>query len=404
MNVETLILTLKCIPDDNNKKNTILKSIISNIIDINWADLANIISCYSDDNIKMDALAIIIYSKKKLGSLVWNSNYVSDIYHQFSFPSKIDAIKLLRKYIEQGMPQNVLVNVIKDIPSDSNKAKTVCLLMFELDTIVDIVQNVLPLISEDCNKIKALTYITLKKFNENDLKFAVQNITSDSAKIECIKLFLKTQRISCMLLLEICHTFSSNSVKCDCISEFAEKVSPIVSYEEFCQALAAEINDEDYYFKAAKILGLNCGFEGILVHAHRPQINIETDKQILPLCKAAQNGHPSVVKILSEHTAENKIIIEPKDYPDTPFCPTHKDISEDAITLAFDKKQEDDRKKWFNAYNPNNCIFGGEHEPYNRPGVSLISSSATASNSLIIVVKTYSDGSVYYMLRPIPIQ
>ena len=392
MDVLALIVALRC-SSDGNINNSYLESVISSVTNINWAIIPAIIFHYPNDDSRIKALNIIT-SQKKLGELVWESDYVADIYHLFSFPIKIDAIKLLGECTPKAMPQNVLVNVIKDIPSDSDKAQAVRRLMFELNTIRDIVQNVLPLISEDCNKIKALTYITLKKFNESDLKFAVENITSDSAKIECIKLFLKCVTISCMLLLEICHTFSSNSAKCDCISEFAKKILPIVGLEEFCQALAAEINDPDYYFKAAKILGLNNGFEGILVHELRPQKKVDAERQFLPLNKAAQTPE-SENKEIEEHneaiTAYNNYVAQME----------RKDISEDAMTLTFDKKREDDRKKWLNAYNPNNCIFGGENEPFNRPGVTLISSSTTASNNLLIIVKVFSDGSVYQMSRPI---
>ena len=38
------------------------------------------------------------------------------------------------------------------------------------------------------------------------------------------------------------------------------------------------------------------------------------------------------------------------------YKPKYKDISEDAITLAFAKKREDDRKKWLNTYDPNTYL------------------------------------------------
>ena len=356
MNVETLILTLKSIPYDNHK-NLTLKSVISLVDDIKWANIANIISCYSDDNLKMEAFTIILSDpiRKKLGQCIWESNYVADIYHQFYFPIKIEAIKLLDKCTSCVMPRNIFLNVIKDISSDSDKAEAVRLILIcgtlvrininniaqhvlPLCIIIDnIVQNVLPLISEDCNKIKVLTLIAQqnitrqKKFNESDLKFAVQNITSDSAKIECIKLFLEKEMISCTLLLEICHTFSSDSAKCDCILEFAEKIFPIVNRNEFCRALAAEISDSKYYLKVTNRLNIDDFF----VQAHKP----ENKSQVV------QTQEP-----------ENKQIIM-----------------------------------------SNRCIF--DDNPNNRPGVSLMNRSTITSESHIIVIETYSDGSIYQMMH-----
>ena len=324
MNVETLILTLKSITDDNSKIST-LESVISLVTDIAWANIANIISCYSDDNLKTEALAIILSDpiKKNLGSYFWDADYVPKIYHQFSFPNKIEVIKSLNRRTPMFMPLQIIIDVIKDIPSDSDKAEAVCLMMpMVISTFI--IQAVLPLISSDSNKIKVLTFITQRKrFNESDLEFAVRNITSDSSKIECIKLFLEKEMISCSLLLEICHTFSSDSAKCDCILEFAEKIFPIVDQTEFCKALAVEISDPEYYLKAAN--GLN--FNDVFVQRHKPEIKnsvVQTpepeNKQIIMSNRCIFDDNPNNrpgVSLMSRSTiASGSHIIVTETYSD----------------------------------------------------------------------------------------
>ena len=354
MNVETLIITLKSITDDNIK-NATLKSVISLITDIKWTDVANIIGCYSNDDLKIEALTIFKSDPSiKLGQFSWKSDYVANIYHLFSFPRKIEAVRSLDKCTNLIMPRNVLVDIIKDIPSDSDKAEAVSLILGGYRALVstdNFLPTILPLISEDGNKIKALTYIAQrntmnqKKIDRNDLKFAVQNITSDSAKIECIKLFLKNETISCMLLLEICHTFSSDSVKCDCCLEFAEKVFPIVGHEEFCRALAAEISDPEYYLKVTEKLNIIDQF----AQEYKPRIK-------------------NLIVQTSESEIKNLIVQTP----------------------------ESENKQINNM--SNRCIF--DDNPNNRPCVFLINRSTTDSVGHMIVTETYSDGSIYQMMRP----
>nr|URM62299.1 DNA gyraseDNA topoisomerase IV subunit A [Mimivirus sp.] len=53
---------------------------------------------------------------------------------------------------------------------------------------------------------------------------------------------------------------------------------------------------------------------------------------------------------------KSEFIDEESDVISEIYKPKNKDICEDAITLAFDKKRENDRKIWVNTYNPNNYI------------------------------------------------
>uniref|UniRef100_A0A6G6ACA9 DNA topoisomerase 2 n=1 Tax=Borely moumouvirus TaxID=2712067 RepID=A0A6G6ACA9_9VIRU len=58
----------------------------------------------------------------------------------------------------------------------------------------------------------------------------------------------------------------------------------------------------------------------------------------------------------SKNKIKSDFIEEESDIISDIYKPKCKDLCEDAITLAFDKKREDDRKLWINTYNPNNYI------------------------------------------------
>ena len=62
MNVGTLILIIRSTPNDIDK-NSILSRRISRVNDLDWADLADIIECYSSDYSKIKAITIFISTR-----------------------------------------------------------------------------------------------------------------------------------------------------------------------------------------------------------------------------------------------------------------------------------------------------------------------------------------------------
>ena len=57
-----------------------------------------------------------------------------------------------------------------------------------------------------------------------------------------------------------------------------------------------------------------------------------------------------------EEIKNKKKLLESEDNSIEIYKPKKQDICEDAMTLAFEKGREDDRKLWLNTYNPNNYI------------------------------------------------
>ena len=139
--------------------------------------------------------------------------------------------------------------------------------------LVSCIQN----IYSDSSKVKCIELVSQKLiFNYENILAILQNISSDSSTLSALKIFIKLNfKADSKQLLEICHTISSNSTKCDCILAFDKLDLQFDNENTFCKALAAEIDDCDYYLKAAKKLNLDDHF----VQGHKPEkksINISS--------------------------------------------------------------------------------------------------------------------------------
>lgn len=67
-----------------------------------------------------------------------------------------------------------------------------------------------------------------------------------------------------------------------------------------------------------------------------------------------------IKEIKEKKTINSEFIDEESDLVSETYKPKNKDVSEDAITLAFAKKREDDRKLWLNSYDSHNYIDAKE--------------------------------------------
>lgn len=299
MDGKTLAITLSHIPSDSNKNNT-LKSLVSLVHTISWLNIIEILKFYSSDSSKKTAIEYLTYCQinepvdnylpaiiknissdsstvSVLSTLTKNmSNITCDILYSClksisSDSSKVNAIQTLSPYVKT-ISETAFVNIIQNISSDSSKVNGLSILVSQINYNVQSTYvsnanilsnpcfyNIVNSISSDSSKVKAIGYITPRTFIDVKSTISIlQNISSDSSTLSAIRTFIDCGlQINYDDIFSIINTCSSNSAKSNIVLAFNTFLDSIDDHDKYCQMLAKNIDDEDYYLKACEKLNLN---------------------------------------------------------------------------------------------------------------------------------------------------
>ena len=295
MNTPVLVKTLSSITNDANK-NVTLKTIIVDVTGMQWSDISTIISCYSSDSAKNDAISIIVTNNKFSGSC---ENYLVEILRTFSSDSgKVSAVKILAPFVK-SIDKSTLVSILREISCESSKTAIIKTFAGLMDNLTGSDLSIILAMIDDSAK-SDVVYALRNKINPmtcDEITTMFKTISRDSTKMHCLKsvpmqtptLITVIPMINCFShdrdkvvalkffvhhgfavdangLLTVCNNISAPSYQLEAITELSKVDVPIENQEQFCQDLAKIFSHPDY-LKAATKLNLDAN----LIEKYKPK-------------------------------------------------------------------------------------------------------------------------------------
>ena len=300
MNIPVLVKTLSSISNDASK-NVTLKTIIQDVTGMQWSDISTIISCYSNDSAKNDAISIIVTNNKFSGSC---ENYLVELLGTFSTDScKASAVKNLAPFVK-SIDKSTLVSILREISCESSKTaivKTLAGLMDNLtgsdlsiilamindsaksDVVYALRNKINPMtcdeiitmfktISHDSTKMHCLKSVPMQTPTLTTVIPMINCFSHDCGKVAALKIFVRHGfAVDANGLLTVCNNISVPSYQLEAITELSKVDVPIENHEQFCQDLAKIFSHPDY-LKAATKLNLDAN----LIEKYKPKIATTT--------------------------------------------------------------------------------------------------------------------------------
>lgn len=212
MDCKTLFMILWPISGDNDKNNT-LKNIISSAAGLGGPDISRILSYYSSDSSKIEAVSIIVSSNKLYDNI---SEYLPQILLKISSDSsKITILRTLKHYI-CPISGSTVIKILEYISSDSDKVDIVNIVVpYMIPSNGSFIRRLLSVISSDSSKIDALCIAIRKigKISDFDAVNSVKYISSDLSKVKCIELIASKMEIDHNNIVDILNNISCDNSK-----------------------------------------------------------------------------------------------------------------------------------------------------------------------------------------------
>ena len=191
MNCDKLIKILKSTSFDSNK-NELLQNLISCISEkLTYGNIANIISIYSFDDEKLNALSIILMKDKNSVPYLSFDN-LPGILSKFSYhEGKSNALNLIIDSIMSGTCcVYYICSILNKFSYDDGKVRSLKKLVSKFDIkIVDEISiaNIIKCVSYNDNKIKILEFL-MKRINEPiDFSNILENLSDKNKILEIYK-------------------------------------------------------------------------------------------------------------------------------------------------------------------------------------------------------------------------